>query len=232
MFNFALNIVFQFILVFHGNILSYEKQMFIFSICGVIIMALIPIVVIFIPGTFGFIMTSLMILLLGLSNSIYQSSMFGICGFLPFKFIIAASFGNGIAGIAMNLLRYIVAIIFGTGNDKATIVNGSLLFFGIAIFLLILGVIAIPILFNDPFFKANIFKSGEVPREELDEILNEYNVENKEDLLKIDTEEKQSNFFYIKKLISLIFDTNLCIFVTFLATFTVFPGLCFNLYLL
>lgn len=251
MFNFALNIAFQFLLVFRGNIFTYEKQMFLSSLFAVITFVFIPIAVIFIPGLTGFIITSILMLLLGLFNSVYQSSMYGVCGFLPFTFIIGASFGNGVAGMTMGIIRYIVVLIFGTSNDESTLLNGSLLFFAIATLLLTLGVIVIPFMFRDPYIMINMYKSGEVSEEKISEICREFEIENKEKeneksknsdkiLLEEDAinnsnnnnEEVKTNIYYVKELWKHLYETNMSIFAIFLMTFAIYPGLCFNLDLL
>lgn len=137
-------------------------------------MITIPIATIYITGTVGFIVTSLLIMIQGFSNSIFQGSLYGLCGFLPLKFIIAVSMGNGFAGIIMNIIRYIIVAIFGSSNDESTVVNGSLVFFAIAAFGLFLGIIVTPILYKHHYFLVHFHKSGEIKDEEFDKSVSEY----------------------------------------------------------
>lgn len=228
-------------MVFRGNIFPYERQMFLSSLFAVISFIFIPIAVIFVPGTLGFILTSILMFILGLCNAIYQSSMYGVCGFLPFKFIIGASTGNGVAGISMNIVRYIIVLIFGTSDDESNLINGSVVFFAIATILLVLGVIAIPLMFKDPYFLLNVYKSGEISEEVIKEICEEYeldsneylmNMENKENDKECCNENKKTNLYYVKELWTNLYETNLSIFAIFFVTFAIYPGLCFNLELL
>lgn len=174
MFNFVLNLVFQFSLVICGNKYSYEKQSSIsLSIC-VVILALIPFSVIFLEGVVGFIVTGLLIMLQGFANSIFQSSMYGLCGFLPLKFIIGMSMGNGFAGLGMNVIRYMILFIYGNDTSRGTIVTGSLWFFGIAVFILIVGLLLMPMLYKNSYFQVHFHKSGEVGDEEYKQALTEF----------------------------------------------------------
>ena len=232
MFNFVLNIVFQLTLVLCGNRFSYEKQLFFSSLCCAIILGFIPIAVIFINNEFtSFLVTSILILMQGFANSIFQSSCYGVSGFLPFKFIIGVSFGNGLAGMVAGILKYIIIAILGSGNDNKTIIYSSLIYYGISVICMIFGVISIPILFRDPYFKANFYKSGEIESKEFEEILENYHVEDSQALLP-QTNDKKTNYQYFKILMSKLFDTNFVIFIIFLMSFTVFPGVCFKLDLL
>lgn len=174
MFNFVLNLVFQFSLIVFGNRMSFENQLFYSEIFSVSVMITIPIAVIYIQGTLGFIITSLLIMLQGFANSIFQGSLYGVCGFLPLKFIIAVSMGNGFAGIVMNLIRYIIIAILGSGNDTETIVTGSIIFFSIAVLCLIVGIIATPMLYRHHYFIVHFHKSGEVEEEKFNNAIAEY----------------------------------------------------------
>ena len=174
MCNFVLNLVFQFYLVSVGNKFSYEKQLTLSLIMCVVVLALIPFAVVFLPKTLGFIITTILIILQGFANSIFQSSMYGICGFLPLKFIIAVSMGNGVAGLTMNIVRFLIIAFFGTGSDPDSIFWSSIIFFGIAVLALAVGVILLPFLYKHPYFIVHFYKSGEISCDEYDEVKNNY----------------------------------------------------------
>ena len=51
--------------------------------------------------------------LMGISNAIVKSSIFGLASRFPYKCIIATSVGAGIAAILINLLRMSCMLLFG-----------------------------------------------------------------------------------------------------------------------
>jgi hypothetical protein len=137
MMNFVLNLVFQFLLVFFGNKFSYKVQLFASLVISAIALVLLPVVVYFFSGISGFLVTSFIILFQGFANAVLLSSFYGIASFLPFKYIIAFSTGQGLSGIIMNVIRYIVIFAFGDKDDDETITKGAIVFFLIAALLVV-----------------------------------------------------------------------------------------------
>ena len=180
--NFALNLAFQGYLVAFGNYLSYQKQVTYSLILTTIIMGLIPVATILIPDFFGFAVLCGLILLQGFANSIFQSNCYGLCGFLPLKFIIGVSTGNGVAGISMGLIRYVILLAYGSAQGRDIIVAGSLWFFGIVVLILTCGIFSLPVLFRHPYFRVKFSKSGEVSAEELKEAIEQLGSEEEEQL--------------------------------------------------
>ena len=140
--NFVLNLVFQFYLVMFGNKFTYYNQMLwsiiiiIFSLTGLVFTT------IFVKGLVGFMMACFFLLIQGFTNSILQSSLFGLAGFMPFKFIIGVSLGNGFGGLLLNLVRYLTIIIFGIDNvTESAIIWGSVIFFSVANLLLLIAMV-------------------------------------------------------------------------------------------
>lgn len=152
----------------------------------VVILALIPLSVIFLEGLFSFIITSILVILQGFANSIFISSMYGICGFLPFKFIIGMSTGNGFAGLGVNIIRYIILFIYGNDTSRKTITTGSLWFFGIATLILTMGLVLLPLMTSHPYFKIQFYKSGEISEEDYRKALSEYGLSEEQELTKKD----------------------------------------------
>jgi hypothetical protein len=140
--NSFFNVVFQFVLLFTKKKISYKTQILFSLIVSIFSLFTLPIVVVFIKGLTGFIITSAIILLQGLANAVVLSCLYGIVSFLPFEFIIAMSTGQGIAGILMNACRYIILIALGSDpNDENAIVLGSIIFFSISAIVLIICLI-------------------------------------------------------------------------------------------
>ena len=132
MMNFVLNLVFQFLLVFIGNKFSYKFQLLVSMIISAAALVFLPIVVYFFKGFTGFLFTSFIILFQGFANAVLLSGLYGISAFLPFKYLIAMSTGQGLSGIIMNVIRYIVIFAFGNSNDDGTITKSAIVFFAIA----------------------------------------------------------------------------------------------------
>lgn len=130
--NFVLNLVFQFFLLFPQKKISYKSKMIFSLIVSIISQILIPIVVLLFSDLPGFIMTSLIILIQGFANAIVLSTMYAMVSYLPFKYIIAMSSGQGIAGILMNVVRYILLLSFGDSSDETTINIEAIIFFSFA----------------------------------------------------------------------------------------------------
>ncbi|MCX7225143.1 MAG: hypothetical protein NT071_05910, partial [Burkholderiales bacterium] len=84
------------------------------------------------------------------------------------------------AGAAGAIFTAIGQAEFGTSDDESNLINGSVVFFAIATILLVLGVIAIPLMFKDPYFLLNVYKSGEISEEVIKEICEEYELDSNE----------------------------------------------------
>ena len=138
--NFVLNLVFQFLLVFYGNKFSYKTQITACLIISGIALILLPITVYFFTGLTGFLMTSFIILFQGFANALLLSGFYGIASFLPMKYVIAMNTGQGLSGIILNIIRYIVIFSFGDGEDDSTITKGAIIFFIIAAILVMMNI--------------------------------------------------------------------------------------------
>jgi len=145
--NFVLNVVFQFIFIIYGNKFgTYKFQILVALAAQIIIMLVLPVVVYQVSGLGGFIFSSALIMLLGLSNAILLSAIFGVVAFLPFAYIIAMSTGQGLAGILMNIIRYCVTAGLGSSEHlsssekDAYYFQTGFIFFAVAAFLMLVNV--------------------------------------------------------------------------------------------
>ena len=139
--NYILNVGFQFILLFTKKKFTYKSQIIFAFVVSIISMCCLPIFVILLQGNISFIISCILILIQGLANAIALSSLFSVISFLPFEYIIAFSTGNGIAGVMINVIRYIILFSVGNPDDEKNIVIGSLIFFGISAAIVLLGLI-------------------------------------------------------------------------------------------
>lgn len=198
-------------------------------------MILLPISVIFLGGTLGFVMTCLIILLQGLANAIVLSNLYAITSFLPFEFIIAFSTGQGFAGIIMNVTRYVILASFGANSEtEKNIVLGSLIFFGISAFIIGMSIVFLLLVYKDPYFKSQMRNSGEFPIETNSEyaqladsngklVLNENSAATVIIIL-IKFFKGVSEKSTTSSLMFFLLDLNFIIFLNYVITFGVFPG--------
>ena len=242
--NIILNVVFQFYLVFNGNKFTYQKQMLFSLIILTITIALLPLVTINLKGQLGFIIVCLLIAFNGFANAIFQCNIFGIGGFLPFTFIVALSYGNGIAGIMINLLKYIIIFSYGVNNssDEDVMQISAIIFYGLNVILLIIGMVSLLYVFRNPWFIYNVNKGGlkdEFDQEVINSIKENYEVEMNDILdeksdneeLKTD-EDKMSNLEVFKVLFKKIYNVNFLIFMNFFLSISMYPSMILELPLL
>ncbi len=199
-------------------------------------MILLPISVIFITGSTGFLITCLIILLQGLANAIVLSNLYAITSFLPFEFIIAFSTGQGLAGILMNLTRYVILASFGSnsGTEK-NIILGSLIFFGISAFITGLCIVFLLLVYKNPYFKSQMKNSGEFPVDGNSDyvqiadsngnlVLNENSTATVIIKLIKKLFKRMSEKSTTSSLMFFLLDLNFIIFLNYFITFGVFPG--------
>jgi hypothetical protein len=67
-------------------------------------MLLLPISAQYLSADTGFIICIILLLFFGVLSGTVQSTAFGLGGVLPFKYMGAIMFGNGISGITTNVL--------------------------------------------------------------------------------------------------------------------------------
>ena len=65
----------------------------------------------------GFLFTGAIILFQGLVNAFCCSGFYGLTSFFPMEMIISLSSGQGISGILMNIIGFIVIASVDTGNE-------------------------------------------------------------------------------------------------------------------
>ena len=233
--NFFLNIIFQFILLFQPKFMTYKKQLLISVMGSAISLILLPLFVILLPrdSDINVIITGIMILLQGLLNAVCQSSFFGLVSYFPIDMIVSMSTGQGVAGILMNTIQYLVLIFIGDTNIKNsqekndTIVKkGGIIFFSISVIIILICFLFIILVYRNNYFEKKLLLSGEYGK------IKEKDAENlilKDDEQYKYTKPRQISFFELTKL---LLDVNILTSVLYLVTFALFPGVClkFKLY--
>ena len=130
-FNYAFNILFQLLLIWKKQIISYRTELMIGIIGSIISLVLLPLIVIFFEkdSLIGFIITGGIILILGLVDAFCSSGFFGLTSFFPKKMIICFSTGQGISGILMNIISFIVISSVNSGDNDKNAKLGAIIFF-------------------------------------------------------------------------------------------------------
>lgn len=138
--NFLPYIIFQPLTIWKGNNYSYTKRI---AFCFFIIAALLvvsPLLVAFLPGSGGFIVMCVLIVIIGAFNAVAQTSVFGMVGTLPNKYTNAVCVGNGLSGVTLNVIRLICLASFATSESGLLI--STIVYFIVAALVLIASGIA------------------------------------------------------------------------------------------
>ena len=159
--NFALNIAFQLIMIWKKQILPYKIQLIIGLIASIFSLLSLPIVVVNFEkdSLTGFILSAAIILIQGLVNALCMSGFFGLTSFFPREMIISLSTGQGISGILMNIIGYIVLASVNTGDDDNNAKLGAIIYFSISGFILLLTLITLIFAFKTEYFRYYLGKT-------------------------------------------------------------------------
>ena len=159
--NFALNIVFQLIMIWKKQLLSYKVQLTIGIIASIISLLALPFVVISFEknSLTGFILTAAIILFQGLVNAFCSSGFFGLASFFPKEMIISLSTGQGVSGILMNIIGYIVIAAVNTGNKDDDEQLGAIIYFSISGLILLITLVTLLFAFRTDYFRYYLGKT-------------------------------------------------------------------------
>ena len=233
--NFFLNIIFQFILLFQPKFMTYKKQLLISVMGSAISLILLPLFVLLLKrdSDINVIITGIMILLQGLLNAVCQSSFFGLVSYFPIDMIVSMSTGQGVAGILMNTIQYLVLIFIGDTNLKNSqekndiiVKKGGIIFFSISVIIILICFLFIILVYRNNYFRKQLLLSGEYGKVKKNEA---ENLILKEDDQYKYNKPRQISFLELTKL---LLDVNILTTVLYLITFSLFPGVClkFKLY--
>lgn len=92
----------------------------------------VPIIAIIFPKTlFGYTIILVVLSILGILNSINNSSVYGLAGYFPPIYMSDQNTGTGIGGIIPNLLRILIIVFIPSDHDQ-TDGKGILIYYGVA----------------------------------------------------------------------------------------------------
>ena len=239
--NFALNILFQLIMIWKKQLLSYKIQLIFGLIASIISLVVLPLVVISFEknSLTGFILSAGIVLIQGLVNAFCSSGFFGLASFFPREMIISLSTGQGISGILMNIIGYIVLMAVNTGNEDDDAKLGAIIFFSISGFILLLALIALLLAFKTEYFRYYLGNTQEFENK-IEKIENEIEnqaitttstaSQNQEELLVKETQpeekekdDKQKEITFLE-VFKRLYEIDLLSGFIYVITFTLFPA--------
>ena len=235
-FNFALNIVFQFIMIFKKQLLTYKTQLIFGLIASIISLVALPFAVVPFEkdSLTSFILTGGIILFQGLVNAFCCSGFFGLTSFFPMEMIISLSSGQGISGILMNVIGFIV--IASTDSEDPKI--GAVIFFSISGLIILICLIILLFSFKSDYFKYYLGQTGEY--NEMNNkvennasggaIVSRVTVEKEgdEQLVESQKENKENSEISFFDLFKMLYDVDLLSCYIYVITFALFPGCSIN----
>lgn len=138
--NFLPNLVFQPLTVCYGYLIPLNIRIIGAYSFNAIFLLSLPFLVHFLPISLSYSLLMALALLLGLCNSISQSSIYALAGTLPPTYISAVISGSGLVGVITNLTRMVSLWAFG--DQKEELVRSTVVFYGLATAILVLGLIS------------------------------------------------------------------------------------------
>ena len=237
--NFALNILFQLIMIWKKQLLSYKIQLIFGLIASIISLVVLPLVVISFEknSLTGFILSAGIVLIQGLVNAFCSSGFFGLASFFPREMIISLSTGQGISGILMNIIGYIVLMAVNTGNEDDDAKLGAIIFFSISGLILLIALITLLIAFKTEYFRFYLGNTKEFENK-LQKIENEIEnqaitttstaSQNNEELLvkekQPEEEKKEKKEITFLEIFKRLYEIDLLSCFIYIITFALFPA--------
>jgi len=229
-FNYAFNILFQLILIWKKQFLSYKTQLIIGITSSIISLVILPLVAILFEknSLTGFILTAVIILILGFVDALCSSGFFGLTSFFPRKMIIYLSTGQGISGILMNIISFIVISCVNTGDNGKNAKLGAIIFFSISGLILLITLIILLLTYKTDFFKYYLRTTKDFNNNNKSEIENNENEINNFKITTNSNSEKESinknEEITFKELFKQLYEIDLLSCYLYIITFALFPS--------
>lgn len=138
--NFLPNLLFQPLAVCYGYLVPLSVRMAGAYVCNALCLLVLPFVVQFAPISVGYCAVMVLALLLGVCNSVSQSSIYALAGTLPRHYLGAVLAGSGLAGVVLNASRMLCLWAFGDRKDQLLL--STVVFYSLGTAILALGLLA------------------------------------------------------------------------------------------
>ena len=232
-FNFAPNIIFQFILLWKKNLFNREKQIIFGIIVSIILLILLPASIIgfkdYEKTNIGLTVT--LLLSMGLVNALLSSGFFAFVSSFPLEMIVALSTGQGISGIFLNAIMYIIIPSvdeIDASNEKKEKIK-AIIFFSISVLVLLVCLVFFIFSLKSEYFIYYLYKKkqhtniGEITEENEEEDNYNASENNSQNTRLTEYNLKTNQEISILQMFFLLWDIDLlCVFI-YIVTFTMFP---------
>ena len=227
-------------MIWKKQLLSYKTQLIFGLLASVITLISLPIVVTSFEANSlnWFIITGGIILFQGLVNAFCCSGFYGLVSFFPMKQIISLSSGQGISGILMNAIGYIILFSIDTGNEDDDNKYGAIIFFSISGLILLICFVLLLFAFKTEYFEYYLsqtkdFNRNEKKIEKLGGGITTRSTggnENEKEAPLVKNENNDNNVDEINffGLFKMLFDIDLLSCYIYIVTFALFPTVSIN----
>lgn len=115
--DFIFNLIIQCLLLYKGNLFSYYKQLILsIVVCIVSITLTLFISRCEFTEQNKYIFLCIVLMFQGIGNAFFQSSLYGICGYLRSKYVVYVSIGAGCSGLVVKSIKIIMILLFNFNN--------------------------------------------------------------------------------------------------------------------
>lgn len=168
--------------------------------------------------TLGLALTLVLVVLTGVASSVLQGSLFGFGGMFPPKYMTALMSGNGVAGFLVSLLRVLTKATIESGKPSMwDLTLSSSIYFFLSCFIVILCIISFVFALRSKFTQHYMLRAESSTESRPIQQVTDYDEEN--------IKSKISIIAIAKK----IWLMALSVFLTFVVTIGLFPGLVTNI---
>jgi hypothetical protein len=229
--NYFLNVAFQIIIFAKKDLFPLKFQLIGGLVGSIFFLVVIPLFTIILEkdSSINKIVTGAFIVLMGFINALCNAGFYGLVSFFPMELIVSLSTGQGLSGISMALIQYIVLLtIESDGKDDKPIIIQGLVFFISSIIILLISLVILLISYNKEFFQYYLNKKDDKPGAsseiEMNESLGSITEQRVNSSDKIQTKGELTFGQIFRK----IWSFDLLVFLNYLVTFAVYPGASIN----
>jgi hypothetical protein len=229
--NYFLNVVFQILIFAKKDLFPLKFQLIGGLVGSIFFLVVIPLFTIILEkdSSINKIVTGAFIVLMGFINALCNAGFYGLVSFFPMELIVSLSTGQGLSGISMALIQYIVLLtIESDGKDDKPIIIQGLVFFISSIIILLISLVILLISYNKEFFQYYLNKKDDKPGAsseiEMNESLGSITEQRVNSSDKIQTKGELTFGQIFRK----IWSFDLLVFLNYIVTFAVYPGASIN----
>ena len=173
--------------------------------------------------------TGSLVFLMGFINALCSGGFFALVSYFPLEMIVSLSTGQGLSGIAMNLLQYIVLVSVNSDKmekdievkKKIYMIRGWI-FFSISSLILLICLFLLLFNYNSEYFQYYLNKKNENTTEINSGLINRET--NSEDEFRATGSDKPVKELSFKEIFLKIKDLNLLMLYIYIVTFALFPN--------